>query len=67
MLSDLWKGLQTKAGVVQRDLHGQGELRVQLPDGRQLPGHAASQRPALLPEGVPRLSLLESGQLGQRK
>lgn len=28
VLSDLWKGLQTKACLLQRDLHGEGELRV---------------------------------------
>lgn len=67
MLRHVWQGLQAAPGVMQRDLHRQGPLRVRVPEHGQLPRHAAAQHPALLPRRVPRLGLLARRQLGKRK
>lgn len=67
MLRHVRQGLQAAPGIVQRDLHRQGPLRVRVPEHGQLPRHAAAQHPALLPRRVPRLGLLACWQLGKRK
>lgn len=67
VLRHLRQGLQAAPGVVQRDLHRQGPLRVRLPEHGQLPRHAATQHPALLPWGVPRFCIVACQQLGKRK
>lgn len=67
MLRHVREGIQAAPGVLQRDLHREGPLRVRVPEHGQLPRHAAAQHPALLPRGVPRLSVLARRQLGKRK
>lgn len=61
------EGIQAAAGVLQRDLHREGPLRVWVPEHSQLSGHTAAQHPALLPRGVPRLGILARWQLGKCK
>lgn len=67
MLRHVREGIQAAPGVLQRDLHREGPLRVWVPEHSQLSWHAAAQHPALLPRGVPRLGILARWQLGKRK
>lgn len=67
MLRHVWEGIQAAPGVLQRDLHREGPLRVRVPEHGQLSWHAAAQHPALLPRGVPCLGVLARRQLGKRK